>query len=271
MEDRQLLNSVLQQDPSLQGGRFSKVYERNCQVEMKIVETNILQLVGQEVSSTEALTFKILQQNKARDSQWDQPSLERNFKSLHSNSQRQINKPPQKYQSAPKPGGSAEVIRLELLSESDFFFQYELEVDSFLFGQMKEKLKLKASFEEFLTMLVKLLNGCIEDPEHFKCLLIINTDSSATLKILKDLEFKTLEQLSLNLRLGDQDQINRQVSHRFKLSKLLLRQNQARLQQVAQILKLKNPSLIAQINKQAIISGPYHMRMQEARPLDQAS
>ena len=40
------LNEIMKQDPSLEHGKFVNVFERKCAVEMKIVETNILQMVG---------------------------------------------------------------------------------------------------------------------------------------------------------------------------------------------------------------------------------
>ncbi len=119
------------------------------------------------------------------------------------------------------------------------------------------------SFNQFPTMLIKLLNNCIEDPEQFKCEMIMNSDSSATLKVIRILEFKWLEQLSLTMKLGDMDIINQHVSFRYRLIRNQLLDNQRKLEEVCNILKLKNPSLISQINKAAMISQPYHLRMQE--------
>lgn len=48
MEARNL-NEIMKQDPSCRGGSFSKVYERQCPVEMKITEMSILQMVRQNV------------------------------------------------------------------------------------------------------------------------------------------------------------------------------------------------------------------------------
>jgi hypothetical protein len=61
------------------------------------------------------------------------------------------------------------------------------------------------------------------------------------------------------------DAIQKHVVFRYKLIRHELNENQAKLQEVCNILKLKNPSLITQINQAAMISQPYHLRMQEAR------
>jgi len=41
--DGKNLNEIMKQDPSLERGKFSKVYERKCKVAMKITEETILQ------------------------------------------------------------------------------------------------------------------------------------------------------------------------------------------------------------------------------------
>lgn len=73
---------------------------------------------------------------------------------------------------------------------------------------------------------------------------------------MKILEYKTLDQLSLTLKLGDTDVINRHVSHRYKVTKNNLRENLSKLDDIVAMLKEKNPSLISQINKAAMISNP---------------
>ena len=78
-------------------------------------------------------------------------------------------------------------------------------------------------------MLIKLVNSCIEDPEHFKGVMIMNTDGTALLKIFKILDFKQLEQVSLPLKLGDVESINKHVGFRYKLARHHLRENQAKL------------------------------------------
>jgi Centriolar protein SAS N-terminal len=82
---------------------------------------------------------------------------------------------------------------------------------------------LKINFPELLTMLIKLINQCIEDPEQFKCILIMNSDSTATLKIFKVLEFKSLDQLTITLKLGDVETLKKHVSFRYKIASFNLK------------------------------------------------
>ena len=157
---------------------------------------------------------------------------------------------------------------------------------------------LKIDFHGFLTMIIKLLNAVIEDPNISKIFMIMNTDSTATVNFMKLLEFKQpdqlkelnmklknkeisqeyfdmqmtkiqiielkhLEQLSLVFKLGDWEAIQKHVEFRYKIIRNELLSNEAKLKEVVSIVKMKNPSLISQINKAAMISEPYHLRMQE--------
>jgi len=111
-------------------------------------------------------------------------------------------------------------------------------------------------------MLIKLISNSISDQEHFRCVLIMNSDATATLTFYQIMSFKSLNILSLNMKLGDTDEINKHVSFKYKLVSHQLAESKRKLEEVCNILKLKNPSLIAQINKAAMISHPYHLRMQ---------
>lgn len=70
---------------------------------------------------------------------------------------------------------------------------------------------LKGDFPSFLTMIIKLLNNTITASEKkiegglekHKCVLIMNSDSTATLTFFEILEFRSLELLSLVFKLGD--------------------------------------------------------------------
>ena len=55
---------------------------------------------------------------------------------------------------------------------------------------MKDKLGLKIDFDGFLTMLIKFFNQAIEDPESYKLMMIMNSDSTANLRFIKMLPFK---------------------------------------------------------------------------------
>lgn len=53
--------------------------------------------------------------------------------------------------------------------------------DSFLYKQLKESQDLKTDFEGFPTMLIKLIQNCLVKPEEFKCVIVMNSDSTANM------------------------------------------------------------------------------------------
>ena len=114
-------------------------------------------------------------------------------------------------------------------------------------------------------MLIKLVNNAITMPDNFQVKMIMNSDGTAMLTFLKIMEFKKLEQLTLQMKLGDTDVINKHVSHRYKVGKNTLMDNMQRLDDIVNILKAKNPSLISTINKAVTISDPHRLKMDQAR------
>ena len=87
-----------------------------------------------------------------------------------------------------------------------------------------------------MTMLIKLTNQAISDSETNKLQMIMNTDSTATLRFLKKLtvkqsgpnnepapddtfEFRDLDQLTLQLKMGPMETITHHVQHRFNTAK----------------------------------------------------
>ena len=87
---------------------------------------------------------------------------------------------------------------------------------------------LTISFGEFLTMILKFFDTVINDSKItvtydegqeegdweslFTLAMIMNTDGTATLKFMKKLKnFKSLEQLSLDMKLGDMSAVTENV------------------------------------------------------------
>jgi hypothetical protein len=119
-----------------------------------------------------------------------------------------------------------------------------LRIDSYNFAELKEKLKLKCDFPGFTTMLIKLVNNCITDEDHYKAVMTVNSDSTAELCFLQILDYKAITLLQLKLHLGEEDEINAHASYRFKLRNYELAESKMRLQEIVDVLKKHNPSLI---------------------------
>jgi len=67
-------------------------------------------------------------------------------------------------------------------------------------------------------MLIKLITNSISEQETYRCVLIMNSDSTASLNFFEQLEFKQLSLLTMKLRLGDTDEINKHVSYKHRLA-----------------------------------------------------
>ena len=114
------------------------------------------------------------------------------------------------------------------------------------FAQEKATMGLSCNFHQFLTMLIKLTNSSINDPDSNKLQMIMNTDSTATLRFIKKLtvakdltnnklkqqedpddsiDFKDLDQLTLKMDMGPMETITHHVQHRFNLAKAEFEQN----------------------------------------------
>ena len=55
-------------------------------------------------------------------------------------------------------------MKIELLSDVDYFFYYTHYVDKLIFEHLKTQLDLKCTFPEYPTMLIKLFNNALRDP-----------------------------------------------------------------------------------------------------------
>lgn len=112
----------MRSDPSLEGGKYQKVYERKCRADMIIDEESIIRMVGQGVSESEELYFKILV--KGRDYLTPRASdIDREVGSGTSFVQPFPESNKIKVDAEQNP----EVVRIELMSDNDYFFQFVYE------------------------------------------------------------------------------------------------------------------------------------------------
>ena len=93
-------------------------------------------------------------------------------------------------------------------------------------------------------MLIKLIQSCITDPEHFKSVIVMNSDSTANLNFFQMLEYKRLSLLEVVLNMGEEDEINAHASFRYKMKSLELSESLNKLKDLVNIVKKENPSLI---------------------------
>ena len=80
-------------------------------------------------------------------------------------------------------------------------------------------------------------------------------DGQAKLDFIQNMEYKFLELLSVDFMAAPEEIIRQNISYRYSLLKTKAQVMQNRLRDVSAILKLKNPSLLLQLQKGLQPSG----------------
>ncbi|CAD7936671.1 unnamed protein product [Amoebophrya sp. A120] len=140
-------------------------------------------------------------------------------------------------------------IRIELTSENDLFFHYTHSVDEQGFRQMQESQKLMIDFPDYCSVVIKMLNNCIKEPHSFLAVFVMQRDGHARLDFIQNMEYKFVELLSCDFVASPEEVVRQQISFRYNSVKTKLSLMQARLQDVNALVKVKNPSLLLQLQK----------------------
>lgn len=139
-----------------------------------------------------------------------------------------------------------ESIRLELSSEADLFFHYIHVVDEVGFRMMQESQKLMIDFAEYADVLMKMVNSCIQDPQTHIAILVLK-NGRARLDFVRNIEFKFVELLSINFVRSPDDLTQKHITYRYNALKSRLAIMQSKLSDVHALVKVKNPSLLLQL------------------------
>ena len=143
-------------------------------------------------------------------------------------------------------------IRLELSCENDLFFHFTSDVDMETFKVMKEKQKLEIYFSEYSGLLIKLFNNCIKEPQIYTPVFIMQKEGTAKLNFMQNIEYKSVELLSINFVNSPDDMVKKQITYRYNIIKTKLELSLNRVKSISNIIKVKNPSLLLQIQKAPI-------------------
>ena len=140
-------------------------------------------------------------------------------------------------------------IRLELSCENDLFFHFTSDIDEETFKVMKEKQKLNVDFPEFSNLVKKLYNSCINDPQSFIVVFIMQKEGTARLDFIQNIEYKFIELLSIDFVNSPDETVRKQITYRYNAIRTKLELELNRIQTISNIIKTKNPSLLLQIQK----------------------
>merc|ERR1719345_108115 len=144
---------------------------------------------------------------------------------------------------------SPQHCRIELTSENDLFFHYTHSVDDHGFRSMQEHQKLMIDFPDYVTVVVKMLNNCIKEPHSYLAVFVMQRDGHARLDFIQNMEYKFVELLSCDFIASPEEVVRQQITFRYNSQKSRLALMQARLQDINALVKVKNPSLLLQLQK----------------------
>jgi len=139
--------------------------------------------------------------------------------------------------------------RIELTSESDLFFLYTHSVDEGNFRQMQEHQKLMIDFPEYVSVVMKMLNHCIKEPQSYLAVFVMQRDGQARLDFIQNMEYKFIEMLSCDFVASPEEVVRQQITFRYNSVKSRLALMQGRLEDINALVKVKNPSLLLQLQK----------------------
>ena len=140
-------------------------------------------------------------------------------------------------------------IRLELSCENDLFFHFTSDIDEETYKIMQESQKLTVKFVEFSNLVKRLFNNCINEPQSYIAVFIMQKEGTARLDFIQNIEYKFIELLSIDFVNSPDDTVRKQISYRYNALRTKLELMQNRIQAISNIVKIKNPSLLLQIQK----------------------
>jgi len=140
-------------------------------------------------------------------------------------------------------------VKLELSSESDLFFHYTHIVDARSFRSVREEQRLMIEFNDYANVLARSLNQAIKEPQTHLAVFIMNRDGQARLDFIQNMEYKFVELLSVAFLRSPDDLIRASISFRYNATKSKLAIVSSKLTEVTNIVKIKNPSLLLQLQQ----------------------
>jgi hypothetical protein len=114
---------------------------------------------------------------------------------------------------------------------------------------MQGRQKLMVNFCDYPTVLIRMLNQCIKEPHTYMAVMYINKNGTARIDFIQNMEYKFVELLSTDFIQSPQELTRQHIMFRFLNLKMRYSALHARLLEVEQAVKLKNPSLLLQIQK----------------------
>ena len=140
-------------------------------------------------------------------------------------------------------------IRIELSCENDLFFHFTSDIDEETYKVMQENQKLTVNLKEFSNLLKRLFNNCVNEPQSYISVFIMQKEGTGRLDFIQNIEYKFIELLSIDFVNSPDDTVRKQIGYRYNALRTKMEMMQERIVAINNIIKIKNPSLLHQINK----------------------
>jgi hypothetical protein len=139
-------------------------------------------------------------------------------------------------------------LRMEMSSEADLFFHYVHSTDSDRFSSIQKDQKLMIDFTDYPGVLIKMLNLCIVEP-HVHLGILSLSDDTARLDFVQNMEYKFIDLLHCNCNRSPDSVVQASITQRYNSMKHKMNSMHNRLQEIYSLIKIKNPSLLLQLQK----------------------
>jgi len=143
-------------------------------------------------------------------------------------------------------------VRVECSSEADLFFHYTHQLDGAGFQVVQDQQRLMVDFADYPNVLIRMCNNCIKEPQSHLAVFVMQPDINARLDFIENVEYKFLELLSCHFSRSAEEIVQQQITYRYSAMKMRLALMQNRLQEVNNLVKIKNPSLLLQLQRGSI-------------------
>ncbi|CAN0011236.1 unnamed protein product [Heterosigma akashiwo] len=141
-------------------------------------------------------------------------------------------------------------VRVECSSEADLFFHYTHQLDSQGFQVVvQEQQRLMVEFPDYPNVLIRMLNACIQEPHAHLAVFVMQRDVAARLDFIQNMEYKFVELMTCHFARSTEEVVQYQITYRHNAMKSKLALMQSRMQEVNNLVKMKNPSLLLQLQR----------------------
>jgi len=153
------------------------------------------------------------------------------------------------------PEDAPNAVRVEASSEADLFFHYTHITDEKGFSKIQEQQKLVVDFVDYPGVLIRMLNSCIKEPHVNLAIFTMFNDSDARLDFIQNMEYKFVELMFCAFARSPDEVVQHHITYRYSAMKQKLSVVQGRLQEITNLVKIKNPSLLLQLQKSSNASS----------------